>query len=823
MPDPALQTCGPVASWEAEPHALVVRHAEGLTRIDAVARDILRVRFSPSGGLAPQRSWDPVAALPPTPLRVSEAGEALRLDGGAIQAVLDRGTGALACFDARGLPFAHDLGGPAWRELDVRETPFEHTPEPELPPGRARTGVFLDKLIPPDEGYFGFGQRTGRLDRRYSRLGNWNLDPCSPGVRQEHDNRYQTHPCFLALRPDLAWGLYLHSTWYSRFDVGATNAQALSLFTLGGELDYYLLAGPTPAAVVEQLTRLTGRPALPPLWAMGYHQSRWSYGSDGEVQALARAFRERGIPLDAIHLDIDYMDGFRVFTWDGERFPDPAHTVQQLLRQSVRAVAIVDPGVKKELGHGYTPAEEGVADGHFIGGQDGTLFSGYVWPGEALFPDFCRPETRRWWGDQHQGLLDAGIGGIWCDMNEPAIVDRPFPVRGVRNKSIPLATRLGGPAEPALEAETHNLYGHLMARAATEGQARLRPDRRPWTLTRSGHLGTHRWAASWMGDNRSSWDDLGTSLPQLASMGLCGSPHVGVDIGGFFDNCFGELFARWIELGTFYPFMRCHTALGTHPQQPWSFGPGIEAMARAAIELRYRLLPYLYTLAHRAHRTGEPLLRPLLYEFPDQKELHQIEDQVMIGPCLMVAPVCRPGVRRRLVELPAGCWYDFRTGAPVGPGPLVLPAPLGQIPILVRAGTILTLGNVRQTTAEPVTELTLLVYPAAAGAWTLIEDDGETPAYQDGELAETDLRIEPTGDGVIFTQAARRGGFLPHPRTLLLRIHLGGPPAAVRLDGQETPGWHWDQQQYAIELSWADDGKAHEVMIREGQPREAPR
>jgi alpha-glucosidase len=325
-----------------------------------------------------------------------------------------------------------------------------------------------------------------------------------------------------------------------------------------------------------------------------------------------------------------------------------------------------------------------------------------------------------------------------------------------------------------------------------------------------------------MGDNRSSWDDLGTSLPQLASMGLCGSPHVGVDIGGFFDNCFGELFARWIELGTFYPFMRCHTALGTHPQQPWSFGPEIEAIARAAIELRYRLLPYLYTLAHRAHRTGEPLLRPLLYDFPDQTALHQIEDQVMIGPCLMIAPVCRPGIRRRLVELPAGCWYDFRTGARVGPGPLVLPAPLGRIPILVRAGSILTLGNVRQTTADPLTELTLLVYAGEAGAWTLIEDDGETLAYQDGALAETDFRVQPTGDSVTFTQAARRGGFTPHPRTLLLRIHLAASPGTVRLDGQATQDWQWDPQRRAIELHWPDDGKAHQVIIRESHSRDTP-
>ncbi len=820
MTDDRLQHCGPIESWEADGPRFTARHRQGLSRIDVVADDILRVRFSPLGQLAPRRSWDPVAELGPAGLQVSQTGEALRLDSGSIQVVLDRATGALAFFGAGGLAFAQDLGGPGWRELDVRETMFEHTPEPELPPGAGRTGLFLDKLIPPEEAYFGFGQRTGGLDRRHRRLTHWNLDPCSPGVPMGYDSLYQTHPVFLAARPGIAWGLYLHSSWYSAFDVGAANEQTLSLFTLGGELDYYLLAGPTPAAVVEQLTRLTGRPALPPLWAMGYHQSRWSYGSDEEVQAIATAFRERGIPLDAIHLDIDYMDGFRVFTWDRERFPDPAASLRRLHKQGVRAVTIIDPGVKKELGAGYTAADEGVAGDHFIRAPDGTLFTGYVWPGEALFPDFSRADTRRWWGDQHAGLLAAGVDGIWCDMNEPSIVDRPFEVRGVRHSPVPLATRQGAAEERAAEAETHNLYGYLMARAATEGQERLRPSRRPWTLTRSGHLGVQRWAASWMGDNRAGWEQLQTSLPQLASMGLCGSPQVGVDIGGFYDNCFGELFARWIELGTFYPFMRCHTAAGTRPQEPWSFGPGIEAIAEAAIELRYRLLPYLYTLAHRAHRTGEPLLRPLLFDFPEQTELHQIEDQVMIGPSLMVAPVCRPGVRRRLVELPPGRWYDFWTGAEAGPGPLVQPAPLGRIPILARGGSILTLGNVRQSTAEPLTELTLMVYPGDGGGWTLIEDDGETFAYRDGALAETDFEVRATDGGVAFTVAERRGGFTPHPRTLSLRLHLASPPKTMLLDGRGSADWRWDAVHRTAVLRWDDDGEAHEIIIQTG-PGEA--
>jgi alpha-glucosidase len=335
-------------------------------------------------------------------------------------------------------------------------------------------------------------------------------------------------------------------------------------------------------------------------------------------------------------------------------------------------------------------------------------------------------------------------------------------------------------------------------------------------LTRSCGIGVQRWAASWMGDNRARWQDLELSLPQLASMGLCGSPHVGADIGGFYQNCYAELFARWIQLGTFYPFMRVHADHHSRPQEPWAFGAEVEAIARAAIELRYRLLPYLYTLAHRAHRSGEPLLRPLLYDFPDLAHLHQIEDQVMVGPLLMVAPVCRPGVRRRLVELPPGTWYDFHTGSRVGPGPLIVEAPLSRIPVLVRGGAILTLGSVRQSTTALLTELTLEVYPDedTIGRWTLIEDDGETFGYRDGVLAETEITVAGLAQGAKLTLSARRGRYTPPARSVILRLHLPGAPSAVLVDGRESHTWRWDQAQRAVELR-LDQDNACRVEIAE--------
>ena len=841
----ACDSPGPIRSWHAERSALIARHDQALTRIDAPAADILRVRCAPAGRLAARRSWDPAAELPGAALSVQEDGARLRLWLSGMTASLALDSGALALTAPGGARLCADLAGARWRTAGPAEvadwTQTGDAADPAcgaaaLPARTARTAIWVEKRLEPADRLFGGGQRTGASDRRGRRLAHWTLDPNCPGLEVRDGALYQAHPVLMAVRPGLAWGLYLHSSWYSHFDAGAADADVLSLLTLGGELDYFVFAGPTPAAVVEQLTRLTGRPALPPLWALGYHQSRWGYRTAAEVQALARGFRTRGIPLDAIHLDIDHMDDYRVFTWHPERFPDPAGTLDSLHAQGIRTVTIVDPGVKRD-GAGriappgcgqaaadtpngepgalrpYAVAAEGLRGEHFVRTADGRLFSGYVWPGESLFPDFCRSATRDWWGRLHAAPLTQGVDGIWCDMNEPAIVDQPFHSSGVRARPIPLDSPQGDGGE-SVHAEAHNLYGQLMARATHEGLRRLRPHRRPWVLTRSGGVGVQRWAASWMGDNASTWADLRTSLAQLAGMGLSGSPHVGADIGGFYGDADGELYARWIELGAFYPFMRTHCHHASRPQEPWAFGPEVERIAREAIRLRYRLLPYLYSLAHRAAGSGEPLLRPLLFDFPDEAPLHGVEDQLMIGPWLMIAPVCAPGVARRSVRLPPGRWFDWRSGRPVAGagaagGTVELAAPPGAMPILARAGGCIPLANPRPSSAEPVTELTLDAYPDPAGSnpWTLIEDAGDG----DDEPATTALETAFAPDGAELRVGARRGPWRPPPRQLRLRLHLPARPAALWWDTAAAAGWHWDAARGAAVLVRPDDGCAHRL------------
>lgn len=797
--------------WNPTSRGLEARLENGLLALAFLAPGMVRVRFTPGSDFVPSRPWDPARPdedFEPPSLAFNPQGESLEVQADPLRVRLDLGRGTLAFSDLEGRRFAEDLGGFRVAEVAAGTEGLASEHVEDLPPGRARRLVLLDKAMHAEEGYYGFGQRSQGLERRGNRFTHWNQD-AAWGHNRSDDNLYQSHPVFLALRPGFTWGLWLRSTWWSRFDVGRTRPGVLELATLGGELDYVLFHGPDPAGVVEKLTRLTGRPMLPPLWSLGYHQSRWSYRTAREVEDLVGRFRSRSIPLDAVHLDIDYMRGYRCFTWDPVRFPDPAGTMDRLRSQGVRAVAIVDPGIKHEPAAGYPVVDEMLARGLFCRARHGQPFQGFCWPDAALFPDFAREEVRHWWGQQHRPLLEAGVAGIWQDMNEPSVFARPFSEGEAGQMRVPLDLMHGDADAPAPHAEVHNAYGLLMCQATRQGLERLRPDQRPWTLTRSAGTGVQALSCTWMGDNTSWWEHLQMSLPQLASMGLSGVPHAGVDIGGFIGNCTAELLVRWTQAGVFYPFMRNHSAWDTVPQEPWAFGPETEALVREAIALRYRLLPYLLTLAHRAHRTGEPILRPMLYDFPDQEELRHLDDQFMFGPALLVAPVVRQGHRHRLVHLPPGEWLDFWDGTRYqGPLAMAVAAPLERIPLFVRAGAVLTLGNERLSTDDPLTELTLEVFPGdVASEWTWIEEGGLSPVHGPEDLAETRVSIHP-GTFLEVRVHPRSGGWQPHPRTLRMRLHCPERPARVLVDQQ---GCEWTWNGRCAEVSWPDEGRLRVV------------
>ncbi|PLZ53296.1 TIM-barrel domain-containing protein, partial [Fischerella thermalis] len=623
--------------------------------------------------------------------------------------------------------------------------------------------------IETEENYYGFGERAGLLNQKGKRFTNWTTD--SLDYTMLTDAMYQAIPFFMALRQGVGYGLFFNTTFWSRFDVGVDQPDILRLETLGGELDYYIIYSPEPAEIVQTYTQLTGRMSLPPQWALGYHQCRWSYDSESEVRQLVQQLRQRRIPCDVIHLDIDYMFGYRVFTWNPRRFPDPQKLLSDLAEDGIKVVTIVDPGVKFEPQADYTVYAQGLEKDYFIRRADGKVFHGYVWPGRAVFPDFLRPEVRQWWGDLHRSLTDVGVAGIWNDMNEPAMNDRPFGDEGGQKIFFPMDAPSGPDDERTTYAETHNLYGLMMARACRQAVEKLRERSRTFVLTRSGYAGVQKWSAVWTGDNHSLWEYLEMSLPMLCNLGLSGVAFVGADIGGFAGDATPELFARWMQAGMLYPFMRAHSMINTKRHEPWEFGPQVEAICRQYIELRYRLLPYIYTLFWEAATTGAPILRPLLYHYPEDPKTYELYDQVLLGSSLMAAPVYRPGVEKRLVYLPAGTWYDWWTGESYqGTTYILADAPIEKMPMYIRAGSIIPLGPVMQYVGEsPFNQLRLRVTPGI-GEWTLYEDDGHSFAYRDGACSTTTYRVYLEDTQVVVEIQARQGQWTPHPRNVIVEV-----------------------------------------------------
>ncbi|MBN9416297.1 MAG: alpha-glucosidase [Candidatus Eremiobacteraeota bacterium] len=585
-------------------------------------------------------------------------------------------------------------------------------PGDQLPPGPASHEIRLRLRRDKAAAYYGLGQRMGPMRRDPGSFCNWTVDPPNSGHHRGIASMYQAHPYLMLHRPGMALGLFLNSTWFSRFDLGLEHEDEIVICTLGGEAELFALVAQTPAELNRRLAELTGFPMQVPLWSLGFHQSRWGYREQTEIAELVSQFRRRQIPLDVVHLDIDYMDDFRSYSFHPERFPDPKGLAEEVGAQGVRLVTIIDPGIRFDLHSGYEVARQGSSGGHFLRNRDGSPFSAYCWPDAALFTDYSKESAREWWGEQQSFLQDRGIAGVWIDMNEPATFASPFSEGFSSQLPIPLGLPSGAGDDVTVHAEVHNLYGHQMAQATHQGLLKSRPQETPWVLTRSAFVGTQKWAISWMGDNHSWWEHLALTLPQLTSMGLSGAPLVGVDIGGFFGSTHAELFERWMEQAVFYPFMRNHSALGTRAQEPWAFGPEVEQRVREHIQRRYQLLPYLEELARQSHEQGSPILRPLFYEFPEDPESALHEDQAMLGDAILIAPITRPGHTHRQVYFPAGSWYDFWSERVVeGPTFEIWQAPLGKMPTFLRGGRAIPLDSPRLSTQHPVQQRIWWIFP----------------------------------------------------------------------------------------------------------------
>ncbi|MFD3568647.1 glycoside hydrolase family 31 protein [Streptomyces sp. NPDC058667] len=543
--------------------------------------------------------------------------------------------------------------------------------------------------VPADARFFGLGGRSAGPRLRDGSYRLWNTDPkgsFGPG----DDPLYLTMPVQFVVS-DAGTHLAFHdNSWDGRVTLAEGEEGAGSGHDRPGTSEVRMDGGPlrgwvvvgTPARVLHGWAALTGAPALPPDWALGPQHARWGFGSAREVRRVVAGYRERGLPLAAVHLDIDHYDGHRVFTVDRERFPDLPGLAAELREQGVRLVSIVDPAVKAEPGDPVY--DSGRAAGAFVRDGRGGEVRGVVWPGECAYPDFTDPAVREWWGGLYEERLRQGFAGVWHDMNEP-VAFAPF-----GDMTLPRSARHALDGRGGDHREAHNVYGLTMARAGYEGLRRLRPDERPFLVSRSGWAGMQRYGGTWSGDVSTGWPGLRASLALVLGLGLCGVPYSGPDVGGFDGSPTPELFLRWYQLGAWLPLFRTHAAVGAGRREPWEFGPEVLEHARVALAERERLRPYFTTLARLARMTGAPYVRPLWWGAPEDRVLRDCEDAFLLGDALLVAPVLSRGADRRAVRLPRGRWYDTATGqAYEGPGQVLLDAPLSRIPVLARAGAVL--------------------------------------------------------------------------------------------------------------------------------------
>jgi len=803
---------GPVARngfgvSKALPNGVEVRSGNMLLHVIALREDVLRVREAEDGKLPEDASW----AVPPL-IRHQEVNVIPETDSDsagfhtqALRVRIERKTLRLSIRDLQGNLLQEDAAG--W-------------------PTEFHGNTFrVYKEMPPDEHYFGLGDKAGSLDRRGQSFRLWNTDAFL--FQESTDPIYKSIPFFMTMRRGRSTGIFLDNTWSTSFDFGRIERNKYSFGAEGGPIDYYVFYGPDPKQVVRTYAWLTGLPPLPPLWSLGFQQSRFSYGTESRVREIAARLRSDRIPADVLYLDIDFQKDNRPFTVDPARFPHFEQMLSDLKREQFHVVAITDLHIAR-IAEGYLPYDSGVAGDHFVKNPDGSIYVGDVWPGPSVFPDFTQQASRAWWGTLYKGFVSDGVAGFWNDMNEPSVFHTD-------NLTMPdnVQHRIDEPgfqARTASHLEIHNVYGMENSRATYEGLRELQPDLRPFVLTRATYAGGQRYAATWTGDDTSSWNHLRLTTPMLLNLGLSGFGLSGADVG-FIGTPGPELLTRWTELATFQPIDRNHANKGSGDKEVWVHGPEQEAIRRRYIEERYRLMPYMYTLVEELTRTGLPIVRPLFLEFPAANDLKPLDvdagNEFLLGPDLLVAPPPFPEQPDAYdLYLPAGVWYDYWTGEKIQRGTsgnsdqsanLRIQPKLEILPVFVREGTILPLQPLVQSTEEtPRGPLTLRVYPGKDCRGSLYLDDGKTLAYTRGEFLRVAFSCEITSNGLILHIGERQGSFPPWWNRI--RVEVCGwdsVAASVSLGGKAIERMaSIDRAKHALSFEINDQSHGSELEIR---------
>jgi alpha-glucosidase len=799
-------------------HDGIAIHAGPATlHITALRDDILRIRISPSDTLPEDASWAVLADARAKSVEVQPSQDAafvgfrtaaldVRVEKDPLRIVVRDLSGNVISADAAGRPVRFQVGG-----------------------------FSVYKEMPGGEHYFGLGDKTGSFDRRQQAYTLWNTDI---GPQESTDPLYKAIPFYLAINGTRSYGIFLDNTWRTWFDFGKQARNALAFGSEGGPLDYYFIYGPTPKQVVEGYAYLTGKPPLPPLWALGFQQSRYSYTPESQVRDIATRLRTDRIPSDVIYLDIDYQDRNRPFTVNPKTFPNFPGLISDLHKQHFRLVNITDLHIAHAPNQGYAPYDSGHEGDHFVKTPDGSEFVGVVWPGPVVFPDFTRAQTREWWGGLYQQFVKDGVAGFWNDMNEPAVFNGPaftMPLDNIHRIDEPgFATRT------APHAEIHNVFGLENARGTYEGLLKLRPNERPFVLTRATYAGGQRYGFTWTGDNAATWNHLRLATQMVLNLGISGIPFVGADVGGFGSSPASDLTTRWVEVAAFSPFCRDHAAKGTLPHELWANGPGPEAVRRRYIETRYKLLPYFYTLAEESSRTGLPMMRPVFLEFPEvfSTGFDHLDTEFLLGPSLLVAP---PPFAETLdpyvVTFPAGPWYDFWTGekaaaqppppaiadiAKAGAGakfaePRTIHPPIETMPVYVRGGSIVPFQPLIQNTEEvPSGPLELRVYPGPQCSGSIYLDDGHTFDYQQGKYLRQIFNCKADEHSVHLAFHKREGSFIPWWKFIEVVVYdWPSAHAEAKFSGSTYPlKTTYDAKQHALHMTLSDVTGDAELSIK---------
>lgn len=618
----------------------------------------------------------------------------------------------------------------------------------------------------PDMQFYGLGEKATPFERSNRSYRFWNSDVwadhgTSKAKDKAYDPDYLSVPYLIVKRGNTYAGILLDNPHASVISISPRHNVADQMMAdmppepmiyLGAEdgmPSLYILFGPSLAELTRKMQRLTGLAPRPPLWALGHHQSRWGYRSRKDLADLADKFEAHGFPNDGLWLDIDYMRGYRVFSFDGDHFPNPRQDIQGLRDRGFRVVPILDPGVKKESGDAIY--ESGKSAGAYCRNAAGTDFTGLVWPGYTVFPDFSLEKARAWWADRVAEFAEAVPDGAWLDMNDPSTgqVD----CQGMLFDE--------GRADHGCY---HNQYASLMAKATYAGYLKAHPGLRPFLLSRSGYTGDQKYTAHWTGDNWSNYHHLHMAIGKTLNLALSGMAFNGPDVPGFGGDAKEDLFIDWYKAGFLFPFFRNHSMRTASRQEPWVFSAAALKIARRHIRLRYKLLPYLYNLFLDHAETGEAILRPLFHDFADSKSLplSHVNDQFLVGPAIMQAPFTVEGLKEREISIPAARWWRADQARWVeGPRKVRALKRAANTPLFLREGSILPmLRGIPKDNRKDLKDVELLIVlsrdGASRAAGRYAADDGETFAYRDGQVSSYVLEAD-VNDGSLVLKVDAEG------------------------------------------------------------------